>query len=302
MDFIRAVLFISLFVSPGMSWAQVNIKTEFFSKSHYRYSEGDDGHRVGDSEGSAMVYQLAAKLPISIKVEEERKNVWGIALNTAYAALNNHHFDQPLVIDEIANLSVGVFNLRDLNDQWTMISMLGAGVYAASPSMDDLRGNQILINTAALFIRHINPNLDLGVGAAVNNSFGYPMLFPALYLKWTKEGKYTFDVSMLEGVDISLAYELSPKLKLSYIVGVDGQLAMVNSYDKKQMFTHQYIVTGFKPELKLGKQITMPLVMGISGMRTAQLTERKLKSLWVDSNYYFDVSAYVSLGLTYKLQ
>ncbi|UII28336.1 DUF6268 family outer membrane beta-barrel protein [Fulvivirga maritima] len=302
MNFIKTALFVALFASAGTSWAQVNIKTEYFSKSHYRYSDDDDGHRVGDSEGSAMVYQLAAKIPLSIKVEEDKKNIWGLTFNTAYAALNNHHFNQPLVIDEITNMGVGVFNLRDLNDKWTLISMLGVGVYATSPNLDDLRGNQILLNTAALFIRHINPNLDLGVGAAINNSFGYPMLFPALYLKWTKEGKYTIDVSMLEGVDISVAYEASPKLKLSYVVAVDGQLAMVNEFDDEQMFTHQYIVTGFKPELKLGNHLSMPLVLGISAMRTAQLNERKLKSLWVDATYYFGLSAYGSLGLTYNFE
>ena len=42
-----------------------------------------------------------------------------------------------------------------------------------------------------IFIHHFKSNLELGGGLAMNNSFGYPMLFPAIYFNWKTEGRYT---------------------------------------------------------------------------------------------------------------
>lgn len=281
--------------------AQVTLKTEYFGNSNYRLGKSDESEKVGDSEGSALVYQAGINLPVSVKQEKDKQPVvWGIAAHAALVSLNNNNFTENLVLDEIMNLSLNIYHMRPLTEKWSMMASLGAGIFSSESNLSKISSNNVLGNVATLFVNHLRPNLDVGIGLAFNNSFGYPMAFPALYLKWAKEGEYSVNVSLLQGLDISAKYELNNFINLNYIIGVDGQAAFFEEDGQDKMFTHQYIITGFQPEIKLGKKLTIPLTAGINAMRTAQKDERKLESMFRDTYYYFQISSYFSAGLNYN--
>ena len=63
------------------------------------------------------------------------------------------------------------------------------------------------------------------------------------------------------------------------------------------MHGHQYIVTGIRPEIKIGKRLSMPITAGIHAMRPAEMVDGKLKSMFQDKGYYFQIAPYVSTGL-----
>ncbi|MDR1224426.1 MAG: DUF6268 family outer membrane beta-barrel protein [Tannerella sp.] len=50
-----------------------------------------------------------------------------MGLGGAYALLNNKHFPDGMV-SEIMNLQLGFFHLRPLNDKWSMMTNVRAGV------------------------------------------------------------------------------------------------------------------------------------------------------------------------------
>ncbi|PXV61118.1 hypothetical protein CLV62_12652 [Dysgonomonas alginatilytica] len=278
--------------------AQISFKTEYFGKSNYRIMEGDTDEKVGDSKGSAMVYQGGINLPLSIKINENnRPTVWGINAGGAYASLNNKNFTEDLVLDEIMNLGLSIYHMRPLNDKWSLMASIGAGIYAPTTRFSQIGFKNVLASGGVIFIRHLKPNLDLGGGIAVNNSFGFPMVFPALYLNWTTQGNFAFKVSMLEGLEISAKHNFSKYFSLSLIAEVNGQLALVEKDGKDKMFSHQYIVGGLRPEIKIGKNLSIPLTAGINAMRLAEFSDRSFKGMFQDRSYYFQISPYASAGL-----
>lgn len=292
-------LFLTLLLFSALSLdAQITFKTEYFGTSRYRMVDGDKDEKVGDSKGSSVVYQGGINIPFSFRLNENnRPFAWGIGLSGAYASLKNKNFTEDLVLDEILNMGVSFYHLRPLNHKWSLMAMLGAGVYTADTRFSKMRFKNVLGSGGVIFICHLKPNLELGGGLAVNNSFGYPMVFPAIYLKWATQGKFNVNVSMLEGLEIKGGYTLNKNITLNLVAEMNGQMALLEKEGKDKIFTHQYIVTGFRPEFKLGRHISIPLTAGIHAMRTAEFSDRELKSLFSDKGYYFQISPYMSAGL-----
>jgi len=289
-------LFISL--SYVQVHSQITFKTEYFGKSQYRITEGDTDKRVGNSKGSAIVYQGGINIPLSMKLNENnRPTMWSISGYGDYAKLTNENFTEPLVINEILNMGIGLNHLRPIGKKWSMMIGIGAGAYLPSTDLSQVRFKNILGNAGVIFIYHLRSNLDLGGGIAVNNSFGFPMAFPALYLNWTTDGKFAFRVSMMKGLELSARYDASKYLSLNFVAEMNGQMALLEQDGKDKIFSHQYFIVGLRPEIKIGKHLSIPITAGMSAMRPSEMTNRSLKSLFQDRGYYFQVAPYASAGL-----
>lgn len=178
-----------------------------------------------------------------------------------------------------------------------MLATIGGGIYMPSTRFSKIKFRNILCNVGAIFIYHLKPNFELGGGIAMNNSFGYPMVLPAFYLNWNLEGRCTLKISMLDGLEMSAGYSGTKNLNLNFIVEMNGQMALLEQDGKDKMFSHQYIVTGFRPEIRIGKKLSVSVTAGIHAMRPAEMTNRSLKSLFQDKGYYFQIAPYVSGGL-----
>jgi hypothetical protein len=276
---------------------QVMFKTEYLGSSSYRLSEDGKNEKVGNSKGSAMVFQGGVNIPLSIKMNENnRPTSWSLNVGGSYTKLDNKNFTEPLVLDEMLNLGVSLNHLRPLNDKWSVMATIGGGIYMPGTNFSGIGFKNILGSVGVVFIRHLKPNLDLGGGLAVNNSFGFPMIFPAVYLNWKTEGKFDVKVSMMKGLEMSVGYDVNENLRLYLIAEMNGQVALLEQDGKDKMFSHAYLVTGFRPEIKIGRNISIPVTVGINAWRPAAMTERKLKSIFQDKEYYFQASPYVSVG------
>ena len=284
--------------------AQIYFKTEYMGSSAYMFSPNNpdaSSTKVGNSSGSAVVYQGMANLPISMKQYEDGKmKIWGIGLGAAYASLNNKNFTDDMV-SEILNMQLAIFHMRPLNEKWSLMANIGIGTFTPFTEFSKIRYKHVLGSVGAIFIRHLKPNFDIGGGLAINSAFGYPMVFPALYLDWTYDGKFKANVSMMEGLEISAGYDFSDNFKLSLAAEMNGQMAFLERDDKDVIFTHQYIVTGLRPEIRLGKSgLSIPIMVGINAYRPAFYDNRALKSLFNTNNdYYFRISPYASAGIRY---
>lgn len=76
----KKVLFLLLtFLVYSSINAQIMFKTEYFGTSGYRMTEGDTDQKVGDSKGSAVVYQGGINIPLSMKSDEnDRPIIWAV--------------------------------------------------------------------------------------------------------------------------------------------------------------------------------------------------------------------------------
>lgn len=162
----------------------------------------------------------------------------------------------------------------------------------------------VLGQGGAVFIRQLKPNLSLGAGLAINNTFGYPMIFPAIYFDWSTEGRYEIKVSMMNAMEVSAGMHLNKYLKVSLMAEMNGALALVEREGKDVMFSQQYIIVGLQPELNLGSSLAITATGGLSCSRIAYYTTRTLKAFFKDMSKdidpYFKPAMYVSMGMKYK--
>lgn len=300
-SFILSILVTLLFLK--IQAQEVSLKTEYLGNSGYYYLPPGEKPRVkiDESKGSAMVYQGSVHIPVSMKLNENnRPTAWGVGFGGSYVSMNNKNFKDKMV-SEIMNLQAGIYHLRPLNDRWSMRASVGVGIFTPSTNFSKIRFKNVLGSGGAVFIRHLNPNLSIGGGVAINSTLGYPMIFPAVYVKWKNKGKFDVNVELIEGLEVSAGYEFSEKLKLSYALEMNGQVALLEKEGKDVIFSHQYIVTGLRPEVKIGEKLSLTGMAGLNLYRPASYTDRTLKGVFAsDNDYYFSVAPYASIGLKMK--
>lgn len=292
-----ALVYISASAQVQFEW-----KSEYLGKSGYRVMEGEKSQPIGDSKGSAQVHQATISVPLSLRLDElQRPTLWSIGAQGVYSNLDNQNFAQPLVIDEILNVGISLNHMRPISPRWSMLATVGAGIYMPNTKLSQLNRKNILGMAGTVFIYHLRPNLDLGGGLALNNSFGAPMVLPAIYLNWRTDGDFKVNISLMDGLAMSVKYDAHRNISLSLVGEMNGQMALLEQEGQGKIFSHLYVVTGLRPEIKLGKKLSIPITLGINAFRPAEMTDRSIKSMFVSKGYYFQASPYASAGFKLKI-
>ena len=296
------------------SFAQISVKTEYIGNSEFYDAVAD----TNTGNGSAMIYSVGAMVPLSMQTPAEddpykRATIWGVALSGTFVKMDNHNFPIGKELpSQVMNLGATALHLRPLKERWSMLMALGIGSYTPENRLSAIRIDEnVLANGALVFIWHWRPNLEIGGGVALNNSFGYPMVFPALYLKY-KGGfsdKFTIDVSLLDGTKVAFGYDYSENLSLKLVANIGGYLAYLRRNGQKEMFSSQTFFVGLEPEFKLGKHISVPVTFGGSFIRSGRYRERTLSAMFATEAKNEDGSArssvflpalYFAAGITIK--
>ena len=280
----KAITFIILHFATS-ALAQISIKTEYISNSKFYDAVAD----TNTGDGSAMIYSVGALVPLSVQAPEgddpfQRPTVWGVSLNGTFVQMDNHNFPIGKELPSQAmNLGVSAIHLRPLKKRWSMLMAVGAGSYTPENRLSSIHiGENVVANGALLFVWHWRANLEIGAGAAVNNTFGYPMLFPALYFKY-KGGfsdKFTIDVSLLDGGKVAFGYNYRENLSLKLVANIGGYAAYLRRNEQKEMYSSQTFFVGVEPEFKIGKHVSIPLTIGGSFIRSGRYRERTLAAMF----------------------
>ena len=296
------------------SFAQISVKTEYISNSEFYDAVAD----TNTGNGSAMIYSAGAMVPLSMQASAEddpykRATIWGVALSGTFVKMDNHNFPIGKELpSQVMNLGATALHLRPLKERWSMLMALGIGSYTSENRLSAIRIDEnVLANGALVFIWHWRPNLEIGGGVALNNSFGYPMVFPALYLKY-KGGfsdKFTIDINLLDGTKVAFGYDYSENLSLKLVANIGGYSAYLRRNGQKEMFSSQTFFVGLEPEFKLGKHISIPVTFGGSFIRSGRYRERTLSAMFASEAKNEDGSArssvflpalYFAAGITIK--
>lgn len=164
-----------------------------------------------------------------------------------------------------------------------MLMAVGAGSYTPENRLSSIHiGENVVANGALLFVWHWRANLEIGAGAALNNTFGYPMLFPALYFKY-KGGfsdKFTIDVSLLDGGKVAFGYNYRENLSLNLVANMGGYAAYLRRNEQKEMYSSQTFFVSLQPEFKIGKHVSIPVAFGGSFIRSGRYRERTLAAMF----------------------
>ena len=296
------------------SFAQISVKTEYIGNSEFYDAVAD----TNTGNGSAMIYSVGAMVPLSMQASAEddpykRATIWGVALSGTFVKMDNQNFPIGKELpSQVMNLGATALHLRPLKERWSMLMALGIGSYTPENRLSAIRIDEnVLANGALVFIWHWRPNLEIGGGVALNNSFGYPMVFPALYLKY-KGGfsdKFTIDINLLDGTKVAFGYDYSENLSLKLVANIGGYLAYLRRNGQKEMFSSQTFFVGLEPEFKLGKHISIPVTFGGSFIRSGRYRERTLSAMFASEAKNEDGSArssvflpalYFAAGITIK--
>ena len=296
------------------SFAQISVKTEYIGSSEFYDAVAD----TNTGNGSAMIYSAGAMVPLSMQASAEddpykRATIWGVALSGTFVKMDNQNFPIGKELpSQVMNLGATALHLRPLKEHWSMLMALGIGSYTPENRLSAIRIDEnVLANGALVFIWHWKPNLEIGGGVALNNSFGYPMVFPALYLKY-KGGfsdKFTIDINLLDGTKVAFGYDYSENLSLKLVANIGGYSAYLRRNGQKEMFSSQTFFVGLEPEFKLGKHISIPVTFGGSFIRSGRYRERTLSAMFASEAKNEDGSArssvflpalYFAAGITIK--
>lgn len=288
-----------VFVFQELS-AQVWLKAEYIGSSDFR---DVDNKKVG-GKGDMKVIQGGVNVPVSMKMDENnRPTAWMVGLGASYASMNNKNLEGHIDMPQLFNAQMAVTYLRPVSKKWSLLASVGAGIFMDTGSLAYVRWNNVMGIGVAAAIWHLRDNLDLGMGVALNTSFGYPMVFPALFVDWRIEGRYMVNVSMMDGAEISGGIQLHKLFRLKLIASMSGMLAFVEHEGKDQIFTQQYIIAGVQPELTITKSLSVPITIGLSANRAAFYHDRTLKGMFktMDRDYdpHFSPSFYASIAIKY---
>ncbi|UGU17402.1 DUF6268 family outer membrane beta-barrel protein [Sinomicrobium kalidii] len=292
------VFLLTLLFGAGLN-AQVELRTEYIGSSVFK----DENNEKTEGKGDAKIFSVNARIPFSVKTDEDnRSTVWGMGIGGSYTSFNNRNMERALGPDKIVNAQVGLFHLRPIGEKWSILAMLGAGVYTGHTEVSDVQLNNVLGNGGVIFIWHLRDNLDIGLGPVINTLVGYPMVFPGIYFNWEVNGRYELKASMIDGLSVSAGMRIHENFRLNLIAELNGALALEKINDKKMMFTHQYFTAGLQPEFIINKSFSIPVTAGISAGRDAYYRERNLKSIFSESengNPHFSAAPYFSVALKY---
>ena len=296
------------------AFAQISVKAEYIGNSKFYDAVAD----TNTGDGSATIYSVGAMVPLWIQAPAEedpykRATVWGVALSGTFVKMENQNFPIGKELpSQVMNLGATALHLRPLKERWSMLMALGIGSYTPENQLSAIHiGENVLANGALVFVWHWRPNLEIGGGVALNNSFGYPMVFPAFYLKY-KGGfsdRFTIDVSLLDGTKVAFGYDYSENLSLKLVANIGGYSAYLRRNGQKEMFSSQTFFVGLEPEFKIGKHISIPITAGAIFLRTGRYRKRALGAMFEPEaknedgtvrSSQFNPAFYFSAGITIK--
>ena len=296
------------------AFAQISVKAEYIGNSKFYDAVAD----TNTGDGSATIYSAGAMVPLSMQASAEddpykRATIWGVALSGTFVKMENQNFPIGKELpSQVMNLGATALHLRPLKERWSMLMALGIGSYTPENQLSAIHiGENVLANGALVFVWHWRPNLEIGGGVALNNSFGYPMVFPAFYLKY-KGGfsdKFTIDVNLLDGAKVAFGYNYHKNLSLKLVANMGGYLAYLKRNGQKEMFSSQTFFVGLEPEFKIGKHISIPITAGAIFLRTGRYRKRALGAMFEPEaknedgtvrSSQFNPAFYFSAGITIK--
>ena len=309
----KTFFFVALLFIVSVS-AQISVKTEYITNSKFYDAVSDSN--IGD--GSAMIYSVGALVPPSMKASEEddpyqRPTLWGVSLSGSFVQMHNHHFPVGKELpSQIMNLGATFLHLRPLKERWSMLMALGAGSYTPENRLSSIHiGENVVANGAFILVWHCRPNIEIGGGVALNNSFGYPMVFPAFYFKYNGvfSDKFTIEVGSIDGLKGALGYNYHENLDFKLIANIGGYSAYLRRNGEKEIFSQQTFVVGLQPEFKIGKHMSIPLTVGGRFIRSGRYRERKLSAMFASEaknedgssrSSQFNPALYFAAGVTIK--
>lgn len=294
---ILILIVVILVISPLTVFGQAYIQSDYMLSSKFKQKE------VEGMLGSGSMIKLSGGFTLPFYTKKShlgQASSWFTSLNGSYTTFSNKGLASQYNPREVANLTLSLGYMGPLSKKWSMIAMLGGGVFA-EPS--HVSWKSVLINGGAIFIYRVNKTLSLGAGAGVTNTYGVPIAMPMIYLKFNVVGKYEFKIDLFTKVEIAGISKFGKRFELKLTgVEMDGISAVMKKDNKSMIYSSSLVRSYIMPEFKLGKHGILFSGVGAVWARTSKMSERSIKSFWKSfkensDEYYFKPSGYFTVGI-----
>ncbi|MDM1377760.1 DUF6268 family outer membrane beta-barrel protein [Myroides marinus] len=295
------IILTTLLLSVSTIQAQKKIQGEF--KVDYvpmsNYIRPIDSLKT-DSKSDFKKVEIAIEIPLSMKMDHRDKpRIWSIIGYGGYAKMQHKDYEENLLPEELLNAYVGVKHFRSISDSWSLLLMGTVGVYT---DMTDINKDAILGQGGVFFIKHFNPNLSLGAGPVLTNSFGVPMVLPGIYLDWETRGDFYVKVTFPKGAEAG--YKFTEAFTLSAAIDLQGMTAIVKQDNQSKLLGLQQIVAGVRPVIKFSDNMVLSFTAGSTLVRSFSYNERKLKNIFKEkkeADPRFSTTFYAGASLKWSL-
>jgi len=295
--FYFSILF--LLIVPIDAAAQGFLKSDYITSSSLKDEKGN-------RYGSGDLFKISGRytLPLSVRQNSSGQlSAWSATFYGSYGLFDNKKIRLNTIPDKIINANISLSHLRPLSEKWYLIASLGGGIYAEP---DDVSAKSILVNGGVFFVYKLINNLDLGIGAALTNSYGVPVIMPTSYVKWQLTGRYEVKANLANNMEISASAKLSDNFHLRLVaMEMDGMSAVMDIDGKSMIYSSTNMKSYLTPEYRKGKS-TFYLGMGGVWMRSSKLSRRTLKGFWNsfkkdDDDMNFNPACYFIVGFKYGI-
>lgn len=220
--------------------------------------------------GSMSRISLAYNFPLG-------KN-WGLGAYADYVIMDNSGESAAINDSRIINTGLSAIYRRPLSPRWSLLATVGAGVFAPA---DYVRLKSILGSGGAIFVCHINDNLDIGGGAGISNSYGVPMIMPMLYVNWRRNGRFSFNVDLSSRIRVGASMNVGQRLRLDLTaINISGVSAVRERDGESRIYSQLCIGSSLTPSLKLSESASVYVGIGGSWARSVSESDRTLKAFF----------------------
>lgn len=267
----------------------IGISVDYLPPS--RYIRPEDSVKTR-STTSQQRYNFGAVFNLGSHVDTATGKVrnWTLEASGSYTKMQHQDYDNRIFPEELLGTQLALQHFRSIGNRWGMVSMLSVGLFT---DMEKINSKDIFINGGVLFVKQHNRRFSYGIGAMFTNTFGTPMLLPALLVKWQTESRFRIDVNFPE--KISVSHRLNKQTDLALAFRMRGSSYDVeNAPDKKRLMGYSELSVGLENTWRLSRHIDFVASGGSILYSGVAFREKSLSEMFSDkplhrlaTNYFF---------------
>jgi len=276
---------------PGMA-----ISVDYLPAS--RYIRPEDSVKTGSTTSQQRInFGTAFLLSNKIDTTTGKLRVWSASLSGTYAQLDNKDYEKSIFPKELLGTEIGLQHYRSLNKRWTMLALLSAGI---NTDMEKIDHNDLFVNGGVVFIKKQNAKFSYGFGAVLTNSFGVPMILPALLVQWKTGERFKVDVVFPEKLSVSTRLNKYADLALAF--RMQGAAYDVEKRkDNKRLMGYSEMRIGLENTWHLSRNIDFIASGGSMLYSTTSFQEKKLSEMFkTKAEHRLATNYFLSAGLRWN--
>ncbi|MDQ0109005.1 hypothetical protein J2T02_004146 [Chitinophaga terrae (ex Kim and Jung 2007)] len=276
---------------PGIA-----VSADYLPASHYIRPEDSVKTK---STTSQQRYNFGAAFLLFNRVDTATKTARSLTfgLSGTYTRLSNKDYDQQIFPKELLNANAGFLYTQSMRNRWSLMAIAAVSL---GTDLEEINGQDLFLQGGVLFIKQHSRRFSYGIGGVFTNSFGTPMILPAILVRWKTESRFAVDINFPEKASVSTA--LNKYTDLALAVRVDG-----NTYDVthgvngKRLMGYMQINAGLENTWHLGKHLDLVVAAGSSLLNNATFSDKKLSEMFKEKpNYRLGTNYYLSTGLRWN--